>query len=32
MFDINFPRFLTMLRQVVLKDIEQYYVYYAGLC
>ena len=32
MFDINYPRFLSMLRHVVLRDIESYYIYYAGLC
>ena len=31
MLDINFSKFLKFLRHVVLKDIETYYMYYAGL-
>lgn len=31
MMDINFPKFLTLLRYIVLQDIETYYMYYAGL-
>lgn len=31
MFDINFPKFLSLMRNVVLHDIEHYYMYYAGL-
>lgn len=31
MFDINFPKFLTLLRHIVLNDIESYYMYYGGL-
>jgi hypothetical protein len=31
MFDVNFPKFLNLMRHVVLHDIENYYLYYAGL-
>lgn len=31
MFDVNFPKFLSLLEHVVLYDIEHYYQYYAGL-
>ena len=31
MFDFNFPKFLSLLRNVVLYDIENYFQYQAGL-
>ena len=31
MFDMNFPRFLALMRHIVLRDLQGYFRYYAGL-
>lgn len=31
MLDVNFPKFLSFMRHIVLYDIEHYYMYFAGL-
>lgn len=31
MFDLHFPKFLSLMRNVVLHDIEHYFQYFAGL-